>query len=89
MVPAKSVTADVITSQITDLLGDSMRHRRPANEVNPEESLNWADYIDALLHQDIRRNVLVTEQIKGRRLRDRYRDHVERTQIMHPLANEH
>ncbi len=89
MVPARSVTADVITSQITDLLGDSMRHRRPTNEVNPEESLNWADYIDALLHQDIRRNVLVTEQIKGRRLRDRYRDHVERTQIMHPLANEH
>jgi hypothetical protein len=65
-----------------------MRDRRPTNEINPEESLNWADYIDALLHQDTRRNVLVTEPIEGRRLRDNYRDHVEQTRIVHPLARE-
>ena len=65
-----------------------MRQRRPTNEIDPEESLNWADYIDALLHQDTRRNVLVAQPIEGRRLRDSYRDHVEQTRIVHPLARE-
>ena len=66
-----------------------MRRRRPTSEINPEESLNWADYIDALLHQDIRRNVLVAQPIEGRRLRDTYREQVERTRLVHPLAQEH
>ncbi|UCH47315.1 MAG: hypothetical protein JSU95_14675 [Betaproteobacteria bacterium] len=65
-----------------------MRHRGPTNDINPEESLNWADYIDALLHQDTRRNVLVAQPIEGRRLRDTYRDDVEQTRIVHPLAQE-
>lgn len=66
-----------------------MRDRRPTDDINPEESLNWADYIDALLHQDIHRNVLVAQPIEGRRLRDTYRDQVERTRLVHPLTQEH
>lgn len=65
-----------------------MSHRRAGSEIDPEESLNWADYIDALLHQDTHRNVLVAQPIQGRRLRDTYRDQVERTRIVHPLAEE-
>ncbi len=65
--------------------GGHMRHRATASDVDPDEKLNWADYIDALLHQDTRRSVLVIQPIKGRRLRDAYRDQVEVTRIVHPL----
>ena len=65
-----------------------MRHREPTNDIDPEESLNWADYIDALLHQDTSRNVLVAKPIEGRRVRDGYRDHVEKTSIVHPLTHD-
>lgn len=62
-----------------------MDHRRPAKNIDPDENLNWADYVDALLHQDPRRNVLVTRPIKGRRVRDDFRNRVEVTKYMHPL----
>jgi len=64
-----------------------MHHPRKTKDVDPDESLNWADYVDALLHQDTRRNIRVTETIKGRRLRDDYRDQVEVSRMVHPLVN--
>ena len=65
-----------------------MDHRRTANDIDPDENLNWADYVDALLHQDPRKHVLVTHPIKGRRVRDDYRSHVEVARIVHPLVKE-
>jgi hypothetical protein len=65
-----------------------MDQSRTAKDIEPDESLNWADYVDALLHQDTRRNVLVTHPIEGRRQRDRYRDQIEVTKMIHPLAKE-
>ena len=65
-----------------------MDHRRPAKDIDPDENLNWADYVDALLHQDARKNVLVTRPIKGRRMRDDYRNRVEVTKYMHPLLKD-
>ena len=66
-----------------------MSHPRIVDDVDPDDSLNWADYVDALLHQDTRRNVLVSQTIKGRRLRDGYRDQdVEVTKVLHPLSRE-
>jgi hypothetical protein len=65
-----------------------MEPRRTANDIDPDEDLNWADYVDALLHQDPRKNVLVTRPIKGRRLRDDYRNRVEVSKLMHPLVKD-
>jgi len=65
-----------------------MDDRRTANNIDPDENLNWADYVDALLHQDPRKNVLVTHPIKGRRMRDDYRSHVAVARIVHPLVKE-
>ncbi|MGD2139499.1 MAG: hypothetical protein PVH25_03810 [Burkholderiales bacterium] len=65
-----------------------MAHPRLTNDIDPDENLNWADYVDALLHQDVRRNVLVSEPIKGRRLRDGYSEQVEVVKLVHPLAKE-
>jgi pyruvate dehydrogenase complex dehydrogenase (E1) component len=65
-----------------------MERTRTANDIDPDETLNWADYVDALLHQDTRRNVLVTQSIEGRRRRDQYRDQIEVTKVIHPLAKE-
>lgn len=58
------------------------------HRIIPDENLNWADFIDALAHQDSRRHVLVSEPIQGRRLRDAYLDKVTRDQVVHPLASE-
>ncbi len=49
-----------------------------------DEDLNWADYVDALRRQGEPRQVLVTEQIRGRRLRDRYLDHVTVFKVVRP-----
>jgi hypothetical protein len=46
------------------------------DEPGIDESLNWADYVDALKRQGEPREMLVSERIKGRRLRDRYLDGV-------------
>lgn len=64
-------------------MADSDRH----NQIFPDENLNWADYIDALLHQDSRKQVLISEEIEGRRLRDAYLDHVTRDSLVHPLSD--
>jgi hypothetical protein len=66
-----------------------MSHLKAAEDIDPDESLNWADYIDALLHQDVHRNVLVAQPIEGRRMRDRYRGRVDQTRIVHPLRRGH
>jgi len=63
-----------------------MDHRRPAKDIDPDENLNWADYVDALLHQDSRRSVLVTQPIKGRRMRDDYRKRIEVARYIQPLV---
>ena len=57
-------------------------------EILPDEDLNWADYIDALLHQDPRRNILVSKRIAGRRMRDQYREEVRQDRIIHPLSQD-
>lgn len=59
-----------------------------ARRLIPDENLNWADFIDALTHQDSRRHVLISEPIRGRRLRDAYLDNVTRDQVVHPLSSE-
>lgn len=46
----------------------------------PEDVMNWADYADALA-RPATRYVVTTEKIKGRRLRDRYRDEVTLVKI--------
>jgi hypothetical protein len=56
--------------------------------VSPDENLNWADYVDALMHQDSGRHVLISEKITGRRLRDRFRDEVTRDRLIHPLSED-
>lgn len=49
-----------------------------------DEKLNWADYVDALRRQGEPKEVLVSEKIRGRRLRDRYQDHVTVFKLVRP-----
>ena len=56
--------------------------------LDPDDALNWADYIDALKHQDSRRNVRVSRRIEGRRLRDGFREEIEISKLVHPLARD-
>ena len=49
-----------------------------------DEDLNWADYVDALQRQGEPGEVLVSERITGRRLRDRYLDHVTVFKLVRP-----
>lgn len=63
-----------------------MDHQEMVIALDPDDTLNWADYIDALTHQDGRRNVRVSRRIEGRRLRDSYRDEVELSKVVHPLS---
>ncbi len=49
-----------------------------------DASLNWADYVDALQRQGEPREVLVSERIRGRRLRDRYLDSVTVFRVARP-----
>ena len=60
--------------------------RNTDHERNIDEDLNWADYVDALRRQGEPREVLVTERIRGRRLRDRYLDHVTVFKVVRPRA---
>ena len=65
-----------------------MTHQDSRTTISPDESLNWADYIDALTHQDRHRHVLISEKIQGRRLRDRYLPEVTRDKLIHPLSED-
>lgn len=65
-----------------------MSDKEFSGALEPDDSLNWADYCDALTHQDGRKNVRVSHKIKGRRLRDALRDEVEYSKLVHPLLTE-
>lgn len=48
----------------------------PQQPKKPEEVMNAADYVDALLRPKSDRYAVVHEKIKGRRLRDQYLEEV-------------
>lgn len=50
-----------------------MSSRDAQPKQKPEETMNWADYADALARGPY---TVTTETIKGRRLRDQFRDEV-------------
>jgi hypothetical protein len=60
-----------------------MTQRTIEDEPAVDENLNWADYVDALSHQGQRKEVLVSERIRGRRLRDQYLDEVTVFKLVH------
>jgi hypothetical protein len=63
-----------------------MSERTIDQKQSIDEDLNWADYIDALRRQGEPREVLLAERIRGRRLRDRYLDHVTVFKLVRPRA---
>lgn len=63
-----------------------MDARDPQLPKKPEEITNCADYVDALLRPKPGPYVVKREKIKGRRLRDRYRDEVTITRIVEPQS---
>ena len=60
-----------------------MTQRTTEDEPAVDENLNWADYVDALSRQGHRKEVLVSERIRGRRLRDQYLDEVKVFKLVH------
>jgi len=60
-----------------------MTQRTIEDEPAVDENLNWADYVDALSRQGQRKEVLVSERIRGRRLRDQYLDEVTVFKLVH------
>jgi hypothetical protein len=53
-----------------------MSRRETDDAPGIDENLNWADYVDALQRAGESKEVLISERIRGRRLRDRYLDQV-------------
>ena len=60
-----------------------MNQRTIEDEPAVDENLNWADYVDALSRQGPRKEVLVSERIRGRRLRDQYLEEVTVLKLEH------
>jgi hypothetical protein len=56
----------------------------PQQSSKPEEIMNAADYVDALLRPKSERYVAVHEKIKGRRLRDQYLEEVTVIKAVEP-----
>ena len=50
------------------------------------DTMNAADYVDALLRPKTDRIIVSHERIKGRRMRDQYLDQVTLTRIVEPQA---
>lgn len=61
-----------------------MDAREPQQTKIPEQVMNPADYIDALLRPKPGRPVVVREKIKGRRLRDRYLEEITVIKAVEP-----
>jgi hypothetical protein len=61
-----------------------MDAREPRQPKNHEELMNPADYVDALLRPQPARYAVVTEKIKGRRLRDRYLQEITVVRLVDP-----
>ena len=55
---------------------------RVPNEIDAADSLNPADYVDALLRPQSPHFIVTQEKIKGRRLRDKYLDTVTVTKLV-------
>lgn len=62
-----------------------MSSRDTQPKQKPEETMNWADYADALA-RPVGPAVVTTETIKGRRLRDQFRDEITIVRVEQPIS---
>ena len=65
-----------------------MNRQQTDHDLEVDDSLNWADFVDALRRQGSRKEVLVAQKIKGRRMRDSYLDHVTLFRLVRPHSDE-